>query len=156
MQLFHSVRIFNTGFFHLGAYRQSNSCPCPILVKLNRSIDVINILAKQASYPSNIVIKPDLPPEEHNVQKILLSERWRPIQSGTERTSIKIRKSSIYISGKLYGKVTNQLFCIDLKTIRPIHLLLLLLALLFKYPHLPYRSMIKSQYQPPLKSLLPD
>ena len=63
--------------FHLGAYRQSNSCSYPVVVKLNRTVDVISTLGKQALYSSNIVIKPDLPPE------ILLSERWKLIQSGT-------------------------------------------------------------------------
>ena len=79
-------------------------------MKFNRSVDAINILSKQSLYPSGTTIKPDLPPEKRDIDKILLSERWNLIQSGVQRTQIKIRGSSLFVSGKLYGRVTNMQF----------------------------------------------
>ena len=88
-----------------------------LIVKLKRSVDASNILTKQSSYPDNIVIKPDLSPEEREIQKILLSARWDLIQSGAERKSIKIKGSSIYVAGRCYGKVSNLQFCKSLENI---------------------------------------
>ena len=96
--------------FRLGKYEQQHSRPRPVLVKLNRSVDTITILTKQSQYPTGIVIKPDLSPQERNIQRIVMSERWKLIQSGIDRKQIKIRASSIYISGKLHGSVEGSQF----------------------------------------------
>ena len=87
----------------LGHYKKNHSRPRPILAKLNRVLDVANILSNNSSYPSTISIKPDLSPEERSCEYKLLAERWHLIQSGVDRKSIKIRRPSIYVNGKLHG-----------------------------------------------------
>ena len=94
----------------LGHYKRDHSRPRPILAKLNRVLDVANILSNNSSYPSTISIKPDLSPEERSCESKLLAERWHLIQSGVDRKSIKIRRPSIYVNGKLHGKVRNSVF----------------------------------------------
>ena len=54
-----------------------------------------------------ISIKPDLSPEGKKTEAVLLKERWRLIQSGTLRNSIKIRNQSLYIDDSLHGSVVN-------------------------------------------------
>ena len=97
--------------FRLGHYKKDQTRPQPILVKLNRTVDVANILSNRAKYPNEINIKPDLTKEERSCESKLLAERWCLMQSGIDKKLIKIRKSSIYIQGKLHGSVQNSSFC---------------------------------------------
>ena len=96
--------------FRLGSYSHNNGRPRPVLVRLSRSVHVINILSKWSKYPNNVIIKPDLSPKRHKIDKILLSVRWNLIQSGIQRTLIKIRGSSLFVFGKFYGKVASMQF----------------------------------------------
>ena len=98
--------------FRLGRYKKDQSRPRPILAKLNRTVDVASILSDRAKYPNGINIKPDLTKEERSCESKLLAERWRLMQSGTDKKLIKIKKSSIYIQGKLHGSVRNSSFCL--------------------------------------------
>ena len=59
----------------LGIYKQNHFRPRLTLVKLSRTIDVINVLSKKDTYPSGIIIKPDLPPEERAIESELLKQR---------------------------------------------------------------------------------
>ena len=94
----------------LGKYREESSKPRPILVKLNRTIDVSLLLSKAKSLQKDIRIKPDLTREERMIESLLLKERWTLIQSGVERKVIKIRSNKIYVKNKLHGQVTNSSF----------------------------------------------
>ena len=60
----------------LGKYKQSSSQPRPLLPKLNRSFDVITILANRDKTPQGIVIKPDLIQQErqHTIYFCLASD----------------------------------------------------------------------------------
>lgn len=98
--------------FRLGRYKKDQTRPRPILVKLNRTVDVANILSNRDKYPNEINIKPDLTKEERSCESKLLAERWRLMQSGTDKKLIKIKKSSIYVKGKLHGSVKNSAFCL--------------------------------------------
>ena len=80
------------------------------MVKLNRTIDVANILSNKSSYPENITIKPDLSTKEREIDKLLMKKRWSLIQSGVNRKLIRIKKSSLYIQDTLYGRVENSSF----------------------------------------------
>ena len=90
----------------LGKYNSSSNRPRPILVTLNSTAQVSHIRAHRHSLPSHVSVKPD-----HSFSKrksrILLSERWKLIQAGSDRRSIKLKNSSLYLNGGLHGKVFN-------------------------------------------------
>ena len=92
--------------FRLGKYKESAERPRPILIKLTRAIDVINLLSNRSSFPKNISIKPDMTQAERTIESLLMKERWRLIQTGIDRKSIKIQAANIYVNNKLHGKVS--------------------------------------------------
>ena len=97
--------------FRLGKYKQNQNRPRPILVKLNRAMDVTNILSNRSSIDNNnITIKPDMNPQDQRKEALLLKERWLLIQSGVSRSDIKIKSSSLYVKGTKYGYVLNSVF----------------------------------------------
>ena len=96
--------------FRLGKYKEPNSRPRPVLVKMNRSIDVINLLAVHRNPPDHLTIKPDLSPEERELDSILMKVRWELIQSGQNKKDIKIQSTKLYLKGNLYGSVTDSKF----------------------------------------------
>ena len=55
-------------------------------------------------------MKPDLSPDQRVQEKILLKERWILIQSGVERSDIKIKGNAIRISSLPHGSVVNSVF----------------------------------------------
>ena len=94
--------------FRLGKYKQNQNRPQPILVKLNRAMNVTNILSNSSSIDNNnITIKPDMNPQDQRKEALLLKERWSLIQSGVSKSDIKI-KSSLYVKGTKYGYVLNS------------------------------------------------
>ena len=100
----------------LGKYvtSKSESKHRPILVSLNSTADVDNILSSRSKLQSSpISIKPDLTPAERKTNALLLKERWRLIQSGTDRRSIRIRGSSILLNGQIHGIVSNSVFSLS-------------------------------------------
>ena len=54
-------------------------------------------------------IKPDLSPQERLCESLLLKEHWKLIQAGTDRQYIKIRRSSLIVSGKVHAEVVNNI-----------------------------------------------
>ena len=52
-------------------------------------------------------------PDQRLNESILLKERWSLIQSGVSRSHIRIRGNSIYVLGKLHGRVLNHKFVRD-------------------------------------------
>ena len=75
-------------FFHLGKYKRDAIRPRPILVKLNRAMDVTDALSNRSSLPEGATIKPDMSQEERKTESILLSQRWSLIQSGVNKKDI--------------------------------------------------------------------
>ena len=55
-------------------------------------------------------MKPDLSPDQRVQEKILLKERWNLIQTGVERSDIRIKGNAIRISGLPHGRVVNSVF----------------------------------------------
>ena len=96
--------------FRLGKFKKQSTRPRPIMVKLNRVIDVTTILANRNLTPKGISIKPDLNQEDRQCESLLLGERWRLIQSGVDRKLIKIKSSAIYVQGRKHGQVLNNSF----------------------------------------------
>ena len=86
-----------------------NKCR-PILVLLNSTADVRNILSKCHSLSSPVSIKPDRSTTERRIEAILLKERWKLIQLGMDRCSIRLRNSAIYVNSRLNGRVTVSVF----------------------------------------------
>ena len=94
--------------YRLGKYNNAKrQKPRPILLKFLRSSDVLNILLKKADLPSPFSIKPDMSPEEQQIENMLLKERWQLIQNGTDRKLIKIRRNNLYLNDKLYASVSD-------------------------------------------------
>ena len=62
--------------FRLGKFKKDLTRPRPLLLKLNRAIDVIAVLSnRNLIEDENIIIKPDMTPEEKHVESLLLKER---------------------------------------------------------------------------------
>ena len=99
--------------FRLGKFQDNSARPRPVLVKLNWVADVQCALSKASSLPHSMWIKPDLNPEERVCQSILLKTRWSLLQSGFDKSDIKIRGSRINIKGSLYGHVAGSAFVCD-------------------------------------------
>ena len=94
----------------LGKYAE-NRCR-PILVKLNRPIDVSTILANRAKLDqsSKMFIKPHMSLAERQLESILLKERWKLIQSGIPRKHIKLKSDCLIVHNKKYGQVVDSKF----------------------------------------------
>ena len=48
--------------------------------------------------------------EERDTESILLSERWKLLQSGIDRKLIKIRIKQIFVNNQLHGSVHDSKF----------------------------------------------
>jgi len=55
-----------------------------------------------------VVIKADMTKDERKVESMLLQERWKLIEQGTNCKHITIRRSEIFVNKLLYAKATNQ------------------------------------------------
>lgn len=100
----HSIR----DCLRLGRYNQESSRPRSMLLKLNRSFDVSNVLANRVKTPPGITIKADQTKEERQRESLLLGERWKLMQNGTDKKEIKIRASTIYLKGNKHARVANN------------------------------------------------
>ena len=96
--------------YRLGKFKFQQTRPRPILVKLQRTIDVSAILANRWSLSSPSFIKPDMSPNEHTTESTLLKERWSLIQAGYDRKRIKISNNRIYLDSQLFGEVIDNHF----------------------------------------------
>ena len=97
----------------IGKYNIDNVRPRPMLVTLNSTAEVRLILTNYSALPPTVTVKPDRSLSERKVDKILMSERWKLIKAGSNRRSIRIRNSSIYLNGRLYGKVVDSTFSLS-------------------------------------------
>jgi hypothetical protein len=96
--------------FRLGKYHTDHSRPRPILIKLIRSSDARLLLSNWRSIPSQYKIKPDLSPEDRAIRGVLFAEKQSLVASGTDVHQIKLSRNTIFISGRLHGKVINNIF----------------------------------------------
>ena len=94
--------------YRLGRFDPDQSQPRPILVKFLRRLDVTTILSNRNKIKKPVIIKPDMSKDERKVESMLLQERWRLIQQGTNRKNITIRKSEILVGKLLHAKVIDQ------------------------------------------------
>ena len=94
--------------YRLGKYQPDRSRP--ILVKMTRSSEVSSILSNRRKLTSQpgIFIKADLTPKERFIESLLLKERRSLIDSGIDRSDIKIRGSAIYVKKQKHASVINS------------------------------------------------
>lgn len=84
----------------------------PLIVTLARSCDTTSILSnrrKLADMPG-ISVKPIMTPQERQHEKVLLQERWKLVQNGTNKLSIKLRGDTLYVNGIKHGYATGSGF----------------------------------------------
>ena len=91
----------------LGKFSDSSSRPRPILFRFNSCNVVMDLLQKRSSF-SPYVINPDLPADVRLREKVLLKERWDLIQSGTCKSDIKIKGSTLLVNGSSFGRVDQS------------------------------------------------
>ena len=96
--------------FRLGKFSQDAPRPRPIPVKFVRITDVNRIFAKKNGLSSPFSVKPDMSRAQRLLESVLMQERWRLIQSGVSRKSIRLRGDSLYVNHKLHGCVSNSTF----------------------------------------------
>ena len=93
----------------LGSYANDRSRP--VLTKLSRTCDVSSILFQRGKLRgSGKAIKADLSKADRQVNRLLMDRRWSLIQSGTDRSEIKIKGGSIFVNKKRLGSVINGVF----------------------------------------------
>ena len=97
----------------LGKYKNQPMHPRPILVKLNRPTEVLKLLSLKESLPNGVSFKPDQSKQQRTIESILLKERWKLIQSGTERKVIKICYNTLLVNDIPHGRVHNGKFCLE-------------------------------------------
>ena len=90
----------------LGRYQQGAQSPRSI----NSTIDVSNVLSNCHQLPARISIRPDLSPLARKEHSIYLGERRKLINAGLERNTIKLKKSGLFVSNELFGKVVDNVF----------------------------------------------
>ena len=101
-------------FYRLGKFNLGNNHrPRPILIKFLRAFDALVLNSNKKSLSSGISIKPNLTVDERKIENILLKERRRLIDNGTERKHIRIRGNCLYLNNKLYGSVKNFKLCLE-------------------------------------------
>ena len=96
--------------YRLGKFSPEASRPRPILIKFIRIAVVSGILSKRRNLNQPYSIKPDMSPNEHRHESILLKERWNLIQSGVSRKCIRLRADCLYVRNKLHSRVCNSKF----------------------------------------------
>ena len=96
--------------FRLGKFKKERTHPRPLMVKLNRAVDVTSILSNRSRSPKGVSITADLTQEERRRDALLLAERWRLLQSGVDKKLIRIRFSVMYVRGKKHGEVVDCCF----------------------------------------------
>ena len=74
----------------LGKFNESLNRPRPVLVTLNSTAEVNNVLYNRRQLTSPVYIKPDLSPAERKIQSLLLKERHKLLDSGSNPTPVRI------------------------------------------------------------------
>lgn len=77
---------------------------------MNSTFEVSTVLSSCHKLSASISIRPDLTQSERQERGILLRERRRLIDAGVSRDDIKLKRSELYVSGTLTGRVVNSVF----------------------------------------------
>ena len=91
----------------LGRYQPDSPKQRPLLVTMNSTVEVSTVLSSCHKLSASISIRPDLTQSERQERGILLRERRRLIDAGVSR-DIKLKRSELYVSGTLTGRVVNS------------------------------------------------
>ena len=96
----------------LGRYNPEKQTCRPLVITLARSCDTTAILVnrRKLSEMPGISIKPVMSPQERQREKFVLQERRKLLQSGINKTDIRIRGDSLFVNGNKYGSATNTGF----------------------------------------------
>ena len=105
----------------MGNYTHQSPQSRPVLVTLNSTASIHNILFNCKSLPVGVSVKPDLTMEERKVEFILLhvQERWRLIQSGMKRKSICLKGTCIFVNNRLHRKMLDSVLSLTLSLSDP-------------------------------------
>ena len=110
-----------SGFRHIGSHpirdcvRLGNynvDCNRALLVRLTWYYEAVLALSqshKLSKWPG-IFIKPDFFQDERSIQSLLLKERKKLIDSGTERKNIKLLGNTLFLNKQKYGTVKGSVF----------------------------------------------
>ena len=74
---------------------------------MNSTVEVSTVLSNCRKLSDSISIRPDLTLSERQERGILLRERRRLIDAGVTRDDIKLKRSELYVSGTLTGRVNS-------------------------------------------------
>ena len=96
----------------LGKFLTANKRPRPILVYFNSCKKAVDILSKRSSF-SPYIVKPDLSPEERENKKLLLKERWKLMQTGVNKSDIKIKGNKLSVNGSVTGLDKDSVFSLS-------------------------------------------
>ena len=106
--------------FGLGKFKPQQTRPRPILVTVQCSIDANTILTNKSALSSPLFVKPDMTASECATESALLKQCWLLTEAGYDRKQIKFSNNRIYVSGKIFGQVTNGEFhCSENDQIHP-------------------------------------
>ena len=95
----------------IGRFSSLSNRPCPLLVTLGSTSDVSYILSKRRSLSSPLFIRRHVSPTQCLEWSILLREKRKLMESGTvDATTVKIRKSHLYVGDRLVGMVADGVF----------------------------------------------
>jgi len=94
----------------LGKFKPGQQRPRLLLVECLRVLDAKAVLFESSKLSPPILAKPDMTPEERNIESLLLKERWNLIKQGYPRKTIRIRNAHIYVNNQPYGVVANSKF----------------------------------------------
>ena len=91
------------GFWEITVMIKSSSSGWNVKMKW-----MTTVLSNRNKVKKLIIIKADMSKDERKVGSILLQERWKLIQRGTNRKHNSIRKNEIFVGKLLHAKVVNQ------------------------------------------------
>ena len=105
--------------FRLGKYSADRHRP--LLVKFNKCWDASLVLSNKQRLASSpgISLRPDLSPTQMAIHSLLVKERRNLLSQGHNAKDIKIKESSLYLCGSLYGEVINGSFVCSPDTLAP-------------------------------------
>ena len=75
---------------------------------LNRTSEVASLLSKRNLMKSPYFIKPDLTPPKRHMEAALLKQHWSFINTGLNRSYIKMRGQCIFVKGQLHAKYQDH------------------------------------------------
>ena len=93
-----------------GKFKIAQERPRPIIVKFLCALDAKAVLSDHDNIPSSVLVKPDMSPEQRNIESKLLRERYKLIQQGISCKNIKIRNTQLYVNNQLHGQVKDSIF----------------------------------------------